>query len=273
MRASDDPVEALEHDLKKLRIAYEKYFAGVERIEPARERDEVKQSLKRLMTQGHNKNTARRFRLQSLQASLVTHEQYWTRVTRQIEEGTFRRDLHRAQRRQLEHARAHSPASEAEAEAPAPELAATAVPGNGAAAPALGTPLAVPGNGAAALPAAAARAVPSNGAAALPPGAARAVPGDGSTRALPPPLPRRGGAEAPPPAAAAGSHPESIRRLYEAFVRAREQTGETRPVSIDSLAATVRKQVAAIRDRHRCERVELTVTIKEGRAILRAVPK
>ena len=35
----------------------------------------------------------------SIQATLITYETYWDRVTRQIEEGTWRRDLARLQRR------------------------------------------------------------------------------------------------------------------------------------------------------------------------------
>ena len=84
-------IDRLDEELKKLRVAYEKYFAGVERIEPLRERDAFKKALRRAMTEEPTRNTALRFRLQTLQASLITYESYWNRVARKIEEGTYHR--------------------------------------------------------------------------------------------------------------------------------------------------------------------------------------
>jgi hypothetical protein len=93
----NDEIDKLEDDFKKLRVAYEKYFAGVEKLEPLKDRDAWRKRLRDLMTT-RIANTAKRFRLQGLQATLVTHEQYWNRITRQIEEGTFKRDKIRAEK-------------------------------------------------------------------------------------------------------------------------------------------------------------------------------
>ncbi len=190
-----DGLEALEESLKKLRTAYEKYFVGVERLEPAKERDELKATLRRLSTT-HNKNTAWRFRLQTLQASLITHENYWNRVSRQIEEGSYKRDLLRAAKVRA-----------------APEAADDA-----------GT--------AAALPA----------------------------------------ARTPEATADLSKYPTSLRKLYETYARARAQTGEA-PVSIDEVASTVRTQMQAIKKQTKSASVEFRITIKDGHATLKAVPK
>ena len=203
--ADSEELSSLEEDFKTLRTAYEKYFAGVERLEPLKERDRVKSTLRRLMTV-RTPNTAHRYRLQTLQASLITYESYWNRITRQIEEGTYHRDLFRLAHKQ-------EPAGQEPAAMPAPDtggitdkLASTAAPGSK----------------------------------------------KGSSGVV---------------------FPEALRTLYEAFVKARTETGDTRPVTIDALAATVKKQMATIKEKYKCERVEFTVAVKDGKAILKAIPR
>ena len=104
-------LDELSDAIDQLRHAYEKYFAGIERIEPQQARQKVKRMINQLRAKRFN-NTASRFRFQSLQARLVTFESHWNRLCRQIEEGTFKRDLIRAQRHQARHAK---PASKPEA--------------------------------------------------------------------------------------------------------------------------------------------------------------
>jgi len=92
-------IEILGEDVRQLRVAYEKYFAGIDRREPIDHRKRVKDTLRRLRGQVRNR-TVLRFKLQTLQASVVTHESYWNRICRKIEEGTYKRDVRRAQKRQ-----------------------------------------------------------------------------------------------------------------------------------------------------------------------------
>ncbi len=191
-----EDIEQLDGALKHLRVAYEKYFAGVERIEPIKERDEVKKELRRLLGV-HNNNTARRFRLQTLQASLVTHESYWNRITRQIEEGTFKRDRLKAEKI-LRNAEQGQKAPEPSQQAP------------------------------------------------------HAVAHTASVQR---------------------QYPEPLRRLHEAFVAARRQLGQPDAVPIESFAATVQKQYVSLKARYNTSNIEFKVAIKDGRAILKAVPK
>jgi hypothetical protein len=184
-----DELDRLEEDFKKLRIEYEKYFAGVERLEPTKDRDAFKKRLRDLMTT-RTPNTARRFRMQGLQATLVTHEQYWTRITRQIEEGTYRRDKMRAEK-----------------------LAAA------------------------------------------------------EDAAPPPPKPA---APAPAPAAPGAANP--LAALHAEYTTARKSLGQAE-LSLDALARTVAKQTAEIKAKYKCETVEFKVAVKDGKVILRALPK
>ena len=71
---------------------------GFEKLEPMRARQEVEQLFSRLRRVTIN-NTALRFRFQSQVQKYGTLGQYWTRICRQIEEGTYKRDVRRASER------------------------------------------------------------------------------------------------------------------------------------------------------------------------------
>ncbi|MEM6533048.1 MAG: MXAN_5187 C-terminal domain-containing protein [Myxococcota bacterium] len=183
-------LDHLNAEIRQLRALYEQYFQGIERIEPLKKREEVKKLIRRLEDIRRN-NTAFKFRLNSAKATMVTYEQYWNRIARQIEEGTFKRDRMRAKKR-----------IDSKAEPSAPKT----MNGNGAAPP--------------------------------PPG-----------------------------------EDESLRDLHRAYLRARSEVGDSRPVPIGSFAKTVEKQKAAIRSKFNCESVDFKVTVKNGRAILKAIPR
>jgi hypothetical protein len=87
-------LDELEEAIEALRIAYEKYFVGVDRVPPTRLHEKVERQL-RLAETERFRATALRFRLHGLRARWVTYGHYWTRVLRQIEEGTHRRDYKR----------------------------------------------------------------------------------------------------------------------------------------------------------------------------------
>lgn len=93
-------LDAIEESIELLKVAYERYFNGVDRIPPAREHEKVKRTVREL-ARLRLKTTALRFRANTLRARLVTYEQYWTRILKQIENGTFRRLLAESGRREV----------------------------------------------------------------------------------------------------------------------------------------------------------------------------
>jgi hypothetical protein len=252
-------LQELEDALKQLRIAYERYFAGIERIEPTRERDAVRKRLHLLMG-GDSKNTARRFRLQSLQASLVTYEQHWNRITRQIEEGTFKRDKLRAERI----LRGPTPGASAGLQTdPDPEPELDGLEGlddldelGGESRPDFSP-------GAALRPGTAARRPTQPG---IPASPARA-PAPVAPASHPP------GATGATLARAAVSQTDSVRRLHAAYVETRQGLGEGEPVSLEAFSATLEKQASAIKARFNCKDVEFKVAVKDGKTILKATPR
>jgi hypothetical protein len=91
---------------------------------------------------------------------------------------------------------------------------------------------------------------------------------------------------APPPVASdpvvhiAGTPPPDplsenrLRSVYRAYVEAKRRCNEdTARLSFDAVAASLKKQVPELLQRHNARDVEYRVFVKDGKAILRAVPK
>jgi hypothetical protein len=85
--------------LARLKALYEQWFQGIERTEPSIARKELDRALDALRRE-QPRNTALRFRFQQLTARYGTYGIYWSRVAKQIEDGTYRRELQRMRDRQ-----------------------------------------------------------------------------------------------------------------------------------------------------------------------------
>jgi hypothetical protein len=90
-------MDELEQKLSLLKIQYEKYFSGIERFEPMKDRDNLKRMVRDLLDV-QMKSPAQRFRFQQIKARVQSYELYWTRNLAMIERGThpkmkFRADL------------------------------------------------------------------------------------------------------------------------------------------------------------------------------------
>jgi hypothetical protein len=94
-----------------------------------------------------------------------------------------------------------------------------------------------------------------------------------------PPTPPPGGraqAAVPPPASTSGGTltDASLRAVYDAYVTAKKRCNEdVSKLSYDAVAATLRKQVPDLLKQHKAQSVEFKVVIKDGKAVLRALPK
>jgi hypothetical protein len=101
MAATTDEIQLaldeLETRLDRLRALYEQYFTGIEKAAPAVQHKDVERRIQALR-KASLRNTAQRFRFQTLIQKYTTYLQYWQRILRRIEEGTHKRDLARAAR-------------------------------------------------------------------------------------------------------------------------------------------------------------------------------
>ncbi|MGH1346130.1 MAG: MXAN_5187 C-terminal domain-containing protein [Nannocystales bacterium] len=92
-------LDELEVGIESVRLAYEKYFGGIERVPPAKQRATLEKAMRNVETRGVT-NTVIRFRLNGLKARFITYKHYWTRMENQLERGMSRRDLLRRRRMQ-----------------------------------------------------------------------------------------------------------------------------------------------------------------------------
>jgi len=207
--------DAIDEQLEHLRASYEQYFLGIERLQPARMHERLKKRLRDLKAT-YNRSTSVQFRVQSLSNKFLTYQRLWDRTIREIEAGTYKRDLFKA--------RLH--AKDRDTERPAPPAAPDA-PAKGAAAAAPAAPSPTP---------------PSS------PQASSAAPGNLSEAKL--------------------------RAVYDAYVDAKKRCREdVSKISFESVASKLRKQVPTLMEKHKVSSVEFKVVIKDGKAVLRAVPK
>jgi hypothetical protein len=88
----------LEERVERLRALYDQYFMGIERLEPLTLRKEVDRRLWTLRRE-QIRNTGMRFKLEMTIQRYNTYQQYWQRIVREIENGTYQRDLGRAAQR------------------------------------------------------------------------------------------------------------------------------------------------------------------------------
>jgi hypothetical protein len=262
-----------ESRLERLRARYEQYFRGVDRREPTYERKDLERRML-LLRRERPRNTALRFRSQSLLQRYTTFRTHWNRICRQIENGTYKRDVQRMRERRerVDEASRVTPresderhergvvaldadidvdkeiaAALAAAEASAQKLQAKPAPprprSQTFSRPEAMKPPPVP---------------PQARAASVPP----PVPAAASRRPPPPPVPKRNTGEG------------KLRTLYDEYISARRQNNER----IDNLSFNkVRKQIEQMEPRlqkkYGKDSYDFKVVVKDGRVGLKPVGK
>ncbi len=352
IKGSEDAMQRcneLESELAELRVAYDQYFLGNERLPPQKKHDGFKKQYMKLKSSSV-RQTAAKFRIESIGQKLLTFERLWDRTLQQIEAGTYKRDVMRMKRHlgqkkgsadadfdvdedldlsdldeggdDLASALAAAEAAAtARAAAPAIKPVAPVAPVVAALKPAVAPPAglqpltapipapkpsgppkltaAIPTPGFKPVSSGAERPVitaanpvlkpvpsrvegpagsPVSNPAIRPPTAApaalRPAAVNGSSPALKP------AGSAPPRPPTAGGHGEGglsdtkVKAIYDAYLMAKKRCGEdTRAVTLDSVASSLRKQVPELMKTHNAKTVEFKVVIKDGKAVLRALPK
>ena len=88
----------LDEGMSGLQVLYEKYFLGIDRKPPDQERKRISEKARELRTTSI-RNTALKFKVNTLFAKLISFERMWDRTLREIEDGTYKRDLFKAKLR------------------------------------------------------------------------------------------------------------------------------------------------------------------------------
>jgi hypothetical protein len=88
----------LANKIERLKTLYEQYFMGIEKVEPQVVRKEVTRVMLGLQQQ-YIRNTALRFKFNTMLQKWNIYVTYWNRVLREIENGTYTRHLARVKRK------------------------------------------------------------------------------------------------------------------------------------------------------------------------------
>lgn len=249
----------LEMKIDRLRSMYESYFMGMERMPP----NAIRRDMNRMMLEMQQVpigNASLRFRFQALSQKWVLHTTYWNRTMREIEAGTYRRDVARAQRHLAQRGGILTE----------DEAIAIGIPKNRVRAfiarqqKDSAKKAATESKAAPAAPAAPAQSPPSPD------------PAPPRPRSGPPPIPahaRRSPSPEPVVAATAlpGLAEADFDGAYQRYVAAHRELGrEAEAASKDKLRARLGKQLPKILAEQRCDRVRIEVAVEDGKVRLRA---
>ena len=273
-----------EVQLSRIKHLYEQWFQGIERIEPQIPRKQFDRALHELR-KVKPRNTALRFRYQTLIQRYTTLQTYWRRIGRQIEEGTYRRDLLRARRRreagradrQRESGRRSSSPLEldpnddtnmdqliADASDRMDELLKTPEPSSKVAS--LDLERSAPG----ARPAVAPQEEPPTARFGKPQSRRPALKREKSTPAISP------SRRAPPPITTRSKGPGEarMRQIYDSYVEAKRSNNErTDKIDYETVAKSLKKMVPKLDRKHKGKRVDFKVVVKDGKVGIKPVVK
>jgi hypothetical protein len=251
----ENRLNEMERKLDRLRSLYDSYFMGMERIPP----DTLRREMNRMMLEMQQVPIGRaslRFRFQAMSQKWVLHMTYWNRTMREIEAGTYRRDVARTQRHLAERG----------GEITEEEALALGIPKNRVKAFVARQQLKV------------AKRMTSENRAAPPasaPAASGPTPPSQPPRTGPPPIP---GKAAPPPvpgrpavSALPGLSNNDFDGAYQRYMDAHKKLGiEAQAIEKEKLRARLGKQLPKILEQQRCDRVRLEIAVEDGKVRLRA---
>lgn len=90
----EDLLDTLDTSLDRVKVLYEQYFLGIQKQPPTFLHTDIERKIREL-SQLQIRNTALRYRFATLQQKYGSYNSYWRRTLRQIENGTYIRNLHK----------------------------------------------------------------------------------------------------------------------------------------------------------------------------------
>jgi hypothetical protein len=255
--AIDARLTEMERKLERMRALYESFFLGIERSPPEVIRRDLNRQILE-MQQVPIGNASLRFRYQSLTQRWVLLITYWNRTMREIEAGTFSRDLAKAKRHMAQKGSSAVTLEEALAMG-IPEKRAKAF---------VAHQQAIQDRRAAKAQTAATSAAPAE--------AAGAPAGGPEAKVAPPtsPAPEAASEESSgPPPPLPGLAEAEMQDAYRGYLEAHQKTGSADPPpSLSRLRRRLAKQLPQVLADNNCSRVRLEIAVDDGKVRLRAWP-
>jgi hypothetical protein len=247
-------LDDLEKQAESIRRDFDQYFLGLSKRPPTTAAAQLAGVFRKTKEEELREwNTQDRFRFNQIHARFVSLERVWARTMKQIEDGTYKRDKFKvAQMRRRDAAAGNAPA-------PTPSVVDE-------------LPVDIDididmGFDDDELPRAA--APPPKPAPVAPPPAPRPA----VRPAAPAPVPMAAAAASVPTSALGGLSEQKLQQLHKVYIDAKRKTGEQSRLSLDDLRVQVAKQVHVQQQKHGCQQVDFKVILKDGKAMLKAIPK
>jgi hypothetical protein len=246
-------LDDLEKQAESIRRDFDQFFLGLSKRPPTTAEAQLAGLFRKMKEEELREwNTQDRFRFNQIHARFVSLERVWARTMKQIEDGTYKRDKFKvAQMRRRDAAAGKGPAATPSV---VEELAVDIDIDMGfdddePASPAAPTPKAEP---------------------KAPPPAPRPIARPAATAPVPV---AAVAAAAVPTSALGGLSEQKLEQLHKVYIDAKRKTGEQSRLSLDDLRVQVAKQVHVQQQKHGCQQVDFKVILKDGKAMLKAIPK
>jgi hypothetical protein len=264
----------LGNKIERLKTLYEQYFMGIEKIEPQVARKEVTRVMLNLQQQ-YIRNTALRFKFNTMLQKWNIYITYWNRVLREIENGTYVRHLAKAKRK------ADAEGRELPPEMPFKKLRSGTFETADFLDRDTGThPVPPPPKTDPQLEQIFEKLRSSGITPSLPPPlpAQARLPGVPPPPPLPPKRSAPTAAPPPPPPSALlpripGMNEPELRALHQRYVDAQKKSGVAATVKYETLVSSLAKQVPNVLKQPGVKGVRFDVSLQDGKPILKAIPQ
>jgi hypothetical protein len=248
--ANKKTLDELEKQAEGIRRDFDQYFLGLSKRPPTTAQAQLAGVFRKLKEEELREwNTQDKFRFNQIHARFVSMERVWARTMKQIEDGTYKRDKFKVAQMKKRDAAAQSvPLDSAVAQRPVgsslDDLAVDVDMG-----------------------------FDDDDLDAAPKPAPKPAPVANVPRPAPRPAAAAGPTTSPSAASLGGLSEQKLQQLHKVYIEAKRRTGEQSNLTLDALRAQVAKQVPAIQQKHGCQQVDFKVVLKDGKAMLKAIPK
>ena len=271
--AQKERLDDLEKTAEIIRREFEQFFMGLQRRAPTTAQAKLAGMMRKIIEDELvDWATLDRFRFNQIHARFISMERIWARTLKQIEDGTYKREgVHRRNQRKAKEAAAGRISETTIGEAP--DLTRQPLSALSNALDSIDLDMGAFDEDSQRSAERARPVLPASMVASAQPGSYRPL----GARPVAP------GAPVAPvapmmrtpiaPGATGGPSDQQLQKLYKVYIDAKKRTGESTSLSFDALREQIAKQVPTIRQKHNCEFVDFKVVLREGKAMLKAVPK
>ncbi len=251
--ANKKRLDDIEKQSEGIRRDFDQYFLGLIKRPPTTSQAQLAGLFRKMKEEElRDWNTQDKFRFNQIHARFVSMERVWARTLKQIEDGTYRRDKFKvAQMKKRD-------AAKVAAESAQPAEASPGASRSNAGLDSMDALDSIDVDMGSFDDEQDSRPAPR-------PAAPRPAP-----RPAPTPMSASAGAST---SALGGVSEQKLQQIHKVYVEAKRRTGEQSTLTVEALRAQMARQVPLVQAKHGCEQVDFKVILKDGKAMLKAIPK